>query len=139
VWKIYKEGQGKWARGVLAFVVAIGAIFTVVSLHESIPSWGSFTLPVLRWNFDYRWLVEGPILIAAVVFGVWIFNHPTSADFLIETENELKNKVTWPSKKEEINASIVVVIAVLVLGAFIFSIDLLLAFIQKQVFGSGGA
>jgi len=134
VWKIYKEGQGKWARGTLAFIVAIGAIFTVSSLHDALPVKDSIVLPVLNWSFDYRFLLEGPILIAALVFGVWIFNHPASADFLIDTENELKSKVTWPSKKEEVNSSVVVVITVVVLLFFILGVDTLLTFVQGWVY-----
>jgi preprotein translocase subunit SecE len=134
VWKIYKEGQGKWSRGILAFLVAIGAIYTVVALHGSLPFRESFQLPVVSWSFDYRYFIEGPILIAALVFGVWLFNHAPVADFLIDTENELKNKVTWPSKKEEVNASIVVVVTVALLSVFIFFVDSIFALIQGGLY-----
>lgn len=134
VWKIYKEGQGKWARGILAFVVALGAIFAVRALHGTLPEKESFQLPFVSWSFDYRFFIEGPLLIIALVFGVWLFNHPTAADFLIDTENELKNKVTWPSRKEEINASVVVVITVVLVGAFILLADSALALVQRILY-----
>lgn len=121
MWKIYKEGQGKWGRGVVAFTVGLGALFVVASLHDALP-----TLPLLgflSWKVDYRFLIEGPLLIAAVVVGVWLFNHPSTVDFLIDTEGELKNKVVWPSKKEEINASLVVVTTVIILMLFILGMD----------------
>lgn len=137
MWRIYKEGQGKWARGLLAFVIAMGAIFAVSSLHGSLPPADRFTLPVVNWSFDYRFLIEGPILIAALVLGVWLFNRPQTADFLIDVENELKNKVTWPSRKEEINASLVVVVTVVVIGLFILGIDLGLTFIQNMIYPTG--
>jgi preprotein translocase subunit SecE len=133
VWKIYKEGQGKWARVLVVTGVALGAVYGVVSLHESLPSYGQFPLPVLNWSFDYRFLIEGPILIAALAFAVWLFNHPPAADFLIDTETELR-KVTWPSRKEEINNSIVVVVTVVIIGAFVLSWDLALSWIQKIVY-----
>ena len=123
MWKIYKEGQGKLARGLLAFVIAIGGIFAVASLHDALPVKERLLLPVVNWSFDYRFLIEGPILVAFVILGVWLFNRPATADFLIETESELKNKVTWPSKREEINASTVVVLTVIVLGIFILAVD----------------
>lgn len=134
MWKIYKEGQGKWSRGLLAFLIAIGAIYTVVAMHESLPSRESFQLPVVSWSFDYRYFIEGPILVAALVFGVWLFNHPAVADFLIDTENELKNKVTWPSRKEEVNASVVVVVTVALLSVFIFLVDSVFALIQGGLY-----
>lgn len=138
MWRIYKEGQGKWGRGLLAFTIAIGAIFTVSSLHEALPDRERITIPVLSWSLDYRNLIEAPILVAALVFGVWLFNHQRTADFLIDTENELKHKVTWPSKREEINASIVVVVTVIILGIFILGTDRILVTIQELVFKPAG-
>ena len=127
MWKIYKEGQGKWARGILAFTVGLGALFAVASLHDALPAKSMLT--VLSWKIDYRFLIEGPLLIGAVIVGVWWFNHPPTVDFLVETEGELKNKVVWPSKKEEINASLVVVTTVIILMLFILGMD----FIFNQV------
>jgi preprotein translocase SecE subunit len=134
VWRIYKEGQGKWTRGLLAFVVALGAIYAVASLHEALPARDRLTIPLLNWSLDYRFIFEGPILIGALAIGVWLFNRPRTADFLIDTENELKNKVTWPSKKEEINASLVVVLTVLIFEGLVFSVDFLLIWVQKIVY-----
>ena len=62
------------------------------------------------------------------------------ADLLIETESELR-KTTWPTMDEVINSSIVVVVTVLVLGAFLALADSVLArvmayFILGQGFGS---
>ena len=133
MWKMYKEGQGKWARVLVVSAVALGAVYAVVALHEALPSRGLSTFPVLGFTYDYRFLIEGPILIAALAFAVWLFNHPPAADFLIETETELR-KVTWPSRKEEVNNSIVVVVTVVIIGAFVLSWDLLLSLIQKVVY-----
>jgi preprotein translocase SecE subunit len=129
VWKIYKEGQGKWGRGILAFAVGLGALYAVASLHDSLPTLPKST--ILGWSFDYRYLIEGPLLIGAVIFGVWLFNHASTVDFLIETENELKNKVVWPSRQEEINASIVVVTTVVLLMAFIVGVDFIFGIVRE--------
>ena len=133
MWKIYKEGQGKWGRVLVVSAIALGAVYAVVSLHDTLPSYERFTLPILKWSFDYRFLIEGPILIGALAFAVWLFNHPPAADFLIDTETELR-KVTWPSRKEEVNNSIVVVVTVVIIGVFILTWDLALSFIQKLVY-----
>ncbi len=137
MWRIYKEGQGKWGRGLLAFIIAIGAIYAVSALHESLPvPKERWTLPGLNWSFDYRWLFEGPMLIGALFLGVWLYNRPPTADFIIDTENELKNKVTWPSRKEEINASLVVVVTVIIMLIFIFAVDSGLVLGQRLLFQS---
>jgi preprotein translocase SecE subunit len=134
VWKIYKEGQGKLGRGLLAFVIAIGGVFAVVSLHDAMPVKERLTLPIINWSFDYRFLIEAPILVGVLIVGVWLFNRPATADFLIDTESELKNKVTWPSRREEINASTVVVVTVIVLGIFILAVDSVFNVVQGLVF-----
>ena len=133
MWKLYKEGQGKWSRGLLAFAVALTGLFAVVSIHEALPVAETLSIPLIK---DYRFLIEGPFLIGVAILGFWLFNHPSLADFLVDTENELKTKVTWPSKKEEINASLVVVVTVVIIGLFILGIDSLLQVIQKAVFKS---
>jgi preprotein translocase subunit SecE len=51
-------------------------------------------------------------------------NIPKFADFLVSVESELE-KVTWPSRHEVIQATIVVLVAMFSLGVFLFLIDLL--------------
>ena len=46
--------------------------------------------------------------------------------FLIEVRNELK-RVTWPSKTEVYAATIVVILFSIVLGVFLWIVDLILA------------
>jgi preprotein translocase subunit SecE len=45
--------------------------------------------------------------------------------FLVEVRNELK-RVTWPSQKEVIAATIVVILFSIVLGTFLWMVDLIL-------------
>jgi preprotein translocase subunit SecE len=45
--------------------------------------------------------------------------------FLIEVRNELK-RVTWPSRKEVYAATVVVILFSLVLGVFLWIVDLIL-------------
>ncbi len=134
-WRIYKEGQGKWLRGSLAFLIGVLAIFGVMSLHKQMSAL-HFRLPGINWQLDARHLIEAPLLIGLLGLGVWLYNKPNVVDFLIDTENELKNRVTWPSKKEEVNASIVVVVTVVILMVFISVIDQVLTKIKGWTYGS---
>lgn len=137
MWKIYKEGQGKWARGLLMFIVGLGALYFVQSLHQMLPR-ASEPWELLGWTFDYRWLFEAPLLVIAVAFGVWMFNHRSTVDFLIDTESELKNKVTWPSKQEEVNASVVVVVTVIIMMIFIVTVDFIFSLGRNLIYPGGG-
>ena len=42
-------------------------------------------------------------------------------------------KITWPTKKTVINNTIVVIVAIVVIGVFIWGLDSLLAFLLKVI------
>lgn len=134
-WRIYKEGQGIWARNSVAAVIGILAVWSSIRFYEYLTdptndliehsvfqSW----FGVYSWPFDYRLILVGPYLLALLYFGVWQYNHAKWADFLIDTEAEMKNRVTWPSHKEQWSASVVVIVATVILGGYIFLSDFLL-------------
>ena len=85
MWRIYKEGQGRWARGILVAVVMLGAVFALKQLHGYLSpdeEWSSKWL----YGVDWRFLVHGPILVLAAWLSLWLFNRPSTAAFLIDTE-----------------------------------------------------
>ena len=56
-------------------------------------------------------------------YGAFLFlNRERSADFLVETEGELR-KVSWPARKEYVGSSVVVLIVVLVVSLFLTAVD----------------
>lgn len=57
------------------------------------------------------------------------------ANFLRELKSELK-KVVWPSKKNVVNATFVVIVAVLVMTAFVVFADFLFRSILKMLLRS---
>lgn len=134
--EIYKEDQGKVTRVILVTVIMLGAVFALNQLHgylgtnsgedRNLKSLIDVQGRIEGVGIDWRYIVHAPLILLAALFAFRQFNRPKTADFLIETENELKNKVTWPSRKEEQNATIVVVITVLVLSIFIFGVDQIL-------------
>ena len=138
---IYKEDQGKVARIILVTVILLGAVFALQQLHSympKVPDWKLFGLidenGLALGVLDWRYVVHGPLIVLAIMFAYSQFNRPKTADFLIETENELKNKVTWPSRKEEVSASVVVVVTVLILSVFIFGVDYLMKLFSEGLF-----
>jgi preprotein translocase SecE subunit len=60
-------------------------------------------------------------------------NQPKYADFLIETEQELR-KVHWPTFNETKSASIVVIVCVLVLAGILFGADYLFGNFFRRLF-----
>lgn len=63
------------------------------------------------------------VIALACLWGILkVYSSPRVADFLIETEGEMK-KVSWPGKSEVVGATGVVIITVLLLGVFLFASD----------------
>ncbi|PIE22745.1 MAG: preprotein translocase subunit SecE [Planctomycetota bacterium] len=129
----YKREQGRYVR-LASFWLIWGLIFYgCIDLRYSLESWGlpeffSSTLahlPVIQ-NVTpislFAWIVL-PLISMFVVLR--ILNKPKIADYLIETEVELR-KVAWPSFKDTRSASIVVVVTVLILALFLTGADIVL-------------
>ncbi len=91
----------------------------------SIPVVGDLTINVLIAYF----LVPG----GSALFLHRKLNQPKYADFLIETEQELR-KVHWPTFNETKSASIVVIVCVLVLAGILFGADYLFGNLFRRLF-----
>jgi preprotein translocase SecE subunit len=79
-----------------------------------------------------------PILFPAaaafltVMSGVYlVLNREKSADFLIETEGEIK-KVSWPARKEFVGSAMIVVLVVAVVSMFLHYVDAGLSWLMQR-------
>ncbi len=83
-------------------------------------------------NFYIQLLIW--VVVVGVVFGVlWRTGQLLRmANYVQETREELK-KCTWPSWDELKGSTIVVLISILMLGAFTMIVDLLLTFFVKGI------
>jgi len=111
---IYKRGQGRWSRGVAAASLVTLGVWAALSTY--------------RWIDHYvyaKWYVPGLILASFLGLAYYLSNRPKPASFLIETEIEMK-KVTWPTVQEVFSATVVVIIVLVIMGAYLFGVDRLL-------------
>jgi len=111
---IYKSNQGRMVRQFTFFAVAVIAAFGCMTLANG-PLMSSAKsvqvgVPLLIWLF-----------VCWVAFRM--VNIPRFADFLVSVESELE-KVTWPTRHEVVQATIVVLCMMLFLGVFLFLVDL---------------
>ena len=118
--RLYKPGQGYYTRvgtavgaGVL---ILAGAHFVFSQLGASIPQ-GTYTLPI-------QYGVSVGFILAMGGLLYWIVGiNRKSNDFFIATEGEMK-KVGWSSGQEVVRSTKVVIVSVILLGAFLFVVDL---------------
>ena len=137
----YRKDQGRLARMAtfwsLAILLAYGCIRMRTELSGLFPDsmgegLGGMTLPLVGMPLSPALLLA----IATFVIGLWFLNRtlekPKNADLLIETEAELR-KVTWPSLDETIDGSIVVMVVVIFLMAFMAGADFVLGEVFTRI------
>ncbi len=115
MFEIYKRGQGKYTRVLtVAGAMLVGVIGSVV-LSER-----------LKVTLDVSLAYGIPALIVIVLGALmfWLVNRPSTADFLIATESEMK-KVSWSSRKEVIGSTKVVIVTTFILAGVLYGVDMM--------------
>lgn len=137
--KAYKEDQGRHARMAAFWSVVLLLLFGCHFLHSQLVALESLAkpiagirIPVVGIDLNGAFLISGALFVAGVIWIQRWQRQPKTADLLIDTEAELR-KVTWPSGQQVINASIVVVVTVVLIGAFLAGADYVLARIMKYL------
>ncbi|HEU4338502.1 MAG TPA: preprotein translocase subunit SecE [Planctomycetota bacterium] len=137
-----KGGQGRWAR-VGAYVgFGLIALYGAIALHK-LPGlesrWFAGEFGLWQKKFLGALFTVRPVLFPAIGFflasmiGFHLFvNRPRAAEFLIETQGELK-RVSWPTRREWIGSTVVVLALVTVLSLFLFGADSVLSPILQKL------
>jgi preprotein translocase SecE subunit len=148
----YKKDQGRLTRMAAFWSLAILIFYGCVSLHEELatrfigddgkPALGKpilgIRIPVLGMDVTPSLLISGAVLAAALFFLNRWQQTPKVADLLIETEVEMR-KVTWPTFAEALNSSVVVIVCVVFLMAFLAGADWVLGqWTTRLLTGRGG-
>ena len=74
--------------------------------------------------------ILGVLIIVGVIY--CLKNKEKVGKFLRSLKSEFK-KIVWPSKKQVINNTLIVIAAILVIGAFIWGLDALLSLIVSAL------
>ena len=118
---LYKPGQGKWARGIGAAALVGLGIWAAMQTRDWIAT------P------DYTGYIAPAIILAVFLTGAYFLtNRPRAVDFLIDTEVEMR-KVNWPTSREVLGATAVVIVVVLMLGVYLFFWDNVLMWLFRSV------
>ena len=126
--RLYKEGQGRWARGALSTTLFLVGLVAAVNTYDWLRGNNGgteplFQLPVFNLGVKLQDLSAVLVFLPFVLAGIWYYNQQRVTDFLIETENELENKVTWPTRPETAKNSLVVVVTCVVIMGWIWLAD----------------
>ncbi|MFT5050200.1 MAG: preprotein translocase SecE subunit [Chlamydiales bacterium] len=129
------------ARMAAFWVLAILIFYGCTSLRRELsaffpdalgPAINGMRVPILGMDLSPALLIAGLTLAASVWLLHRLLDTPAKADLLIETEAELK-KVTWPSMNDAVQGSVVVIITVLFLMAFLAGADWFIGNIARMI------
>jgi preprotein translocase subunit SecE len=112
---IYKPGQGKWLRW---GTVSGAALMSCLGAY-----WLGFEeLHVAQLEIQWRVLVMTAWMALWALATFWFVASPRYGEFLIMTESEMR-KVSWPSRREVINSTKVVILLTFGLGGLLWIVD----------------
>lgn len=141
----YRKDQGRMARMATFWSLAILLAYGCVRMRTELASWkpeslgtplGGAKVPILGLELSPALLVALGVFVVGMVLLNRLLEKPKNADLLIETESELR-KVTWPTLDETIDGSIVVVVVVLFLMAFMAGADYVLGELFSRIILGG--
>ncbi|MCC7205367.1 MAG: preprotein translocase subunit SecE [Phycisphaeraceae bacterium] len=116
--QIYKYGQGKWTRLLTAAGVGIIALDGVRWIWQEMDN---ITDEATRFYAQTGMFFAVVLGVGGLLF--WLLNKPRIADFMIATEGEMK-KVNWPTRREIVGSTWIVICGTLMLAAFLWVVDL---------------
>lgn len=116
LFKLFKPGQGYWTR--LGTAIGAGAIILFIS-------WFVFNetkvFQVLN-SSGRRYALAAGVAAMLALFAWWLMNAPKRAQFMIDTDSELK-KVNWAGWSELVGSTRIVVFFMLAIALMLFILD----------------
>jgi len=82
----------------------------------------------------------GVVMVAAGLAGYLVYLTETGkrwAQFLSETRKELR-LVVWPTRKEVVNTTLMIVVVVIIMGIFLWLVDMFFLWAVEWLTGRGG-
>ncbi len=96
-----------------------------------------FTIPLVDITITItpKWLIAVGMAIGLTALVAYLtFVNMRVSEFLIDTESEMR-KVSWPSRGEVADSSLVVIIVIIAMGVYLFAADIVLdKFIRWLIF-----
>ena len=121
--KIYKRTQGKNSRLGTAIVLFAIVMIGCWRLYQSLQAHDNVWIETLVPS-------SVAVIFAALIY--WLSNKPTVADFLIAAEGEIK-KVSWSSRKEITNSTIIVIFVVVFMACGLGAVDFMFRLFFQEV------
>jgi preprotein translocase SecE subunit len=117
---IYKSGQGYYTRMGTTVGAMLMLLLGIVWIWSYAERW--------KLGINPKYVAAGTGLLIFAIIGWFIydlvFHRPSTGDFLISTEGEMK-KVNWSTRREVTGSTTVVIVTMFLVTIFVFAVDLL--------------
>ena len=120
------------SKKVIRLTLAVVALLTAWLLHrglQHIAMAANLSNPLLAGAIPLSAAIAVIVALAAYVM---VLRHAVAMNFLMEVHGELK-KVVWPTRKETVLSTVVVVVLVLITAVLLWGIDLFWSWTIRQV------
>jgi len=133
----YKQNQGVYARGAAGAALLVLALFGSWRFALMVGVEQTFYMMGMKVPYATFW-GAGMFLVLAFLVSLFVFGLRTGwvaldgrsgafVDLLIDTQAELQ-KVSWPSREELRRYTMVVLICILVVGVFLYVVDMIVSY-----------
>ncbi len=137
---VSRPGLGRAVRTTayasIAALTAYGAYALYMAPGLTSPWWNPMAGPITLMGKEasLRPILFPAVAVFLAVMSVvfLILNKERSADFLVETEGEIK-KVSWPARKEYVGSAMIVVLVVTIVSGFLHFVDLYLSKLMQHL------
>jgi preprotein translocase subunit SecE len=136
----YKREQGRWVRWACLIGCLVLVLWACVNLYfmllpADVPAdeiW--FAPEFMGLRLEVTWHLLPPLALFVIMAAIlWAASQkPRVADFLIETEGEIR-KVSWPGNKEWMNSSLAVIVTMVLFVIYLFVVDLGLGYLMMSL------
>ncbi|MBV8878381.1 MAG: preprotein translocase subunit SecE [Planctomycetaceae bacterium] len=135
-----KPGLGKAVRMTsyisIAALTAYGAYALYMAPSLQSPWWrvvaGPFSVMGKEASLRPQLFPAVAVFLSVMFVVHQVMNQDKAAEFLIETEGEIK-KVSWPARKEYVGSAMIVVLVVAIVSGFLHLVDMGLSELMKKL------
>jgi preprotein translocase SecE subunit len=117
---IYKKGHGYWTRMGTAIGAGLLGLIVTFELYSQVPT---FLHGTQSHDKKVAFIAAAVFLVAYTIWAFWFTNKPSTVEFLVATDSEMK-KVNWTTRKELIGSTKVVIGFMFIIAIFLFVCDL---------------
>ena len=132
---MYKRKQGQTTRWITFVTLTTLWLYAAYRCFFSFPDWKwaetvylySVKIPLVEIptpDITSKLLISiGVGVLLSFISAYMCFWGNRTSDFLIDTESEMR-KVSWPTLKEVLKSSVVVIIAIIILAVYLYVVDI---------------